>query len=183
MQFFISSTIFIMCNNQIFILYQKYITMSRNPDYIGNWMLPDDEEHFIARNIATNLSKLEYRLLSENGAGIFFMFVSNRQKEEDTEKISGIIIDNYKGLDATFEGVVGKGFVRFIKRYSKKNVIELGIDPQEIPYKGRIISPYKFRGIYHMKESKGNKKQWNGQFILIKYIDFILRRYTDFSTN
>lgn len=152
------------------------MNMNKSPDYIGDWMLIDDLKQKKGRVEARGCSSNEeYELLAASGIGHFLMFVDDRVRQLHTEKISGRIIDSplHGSIESTFEGELGTGFIRFIKRYPKELAAK-GFFVGEIIYEGKKVGEMEFRGEYYMKHIKNNlgiQENWGGQFVLMRYIN------------
>ncbi len=141
------------------------MSFRRKPDFIGNYMLPDDLEQQKIREEGARISKEKYEYLCREGCGTFFMFITTRKKRKGLEKIAGTIIDNWDGEEATFDGEINEDHIKFTKKY-----LNHGIKPhlsKEIPYEGKRMGMEGiFEGTYKMKE-EGGEGIWQGKFILL----------------
>jgi hypothetical protein len=132
--------------------------MKKKPDFMGNFMLLEDEEQQRIREKYAGITKEMYIERVRLGCGFFSMFIEEREKKGDLEIISGRITDNYG--EAIFTGELGKDFIKFVKRYYEG---DSGMDC-EIPYEAKLDNLSKiFLGKYFMREEK---ESWHGIFIL-----------------
>ncbi len=146
------------------------------PDYMGNYMLLDDEEQMKIKKIYAGWSELEYKTQAENGAGIFFILMKNRQTPgQIVQNISGVILDNFSSFKSTFKGFLSNDSISFTKEYSKEAIESTMVPEEGIAYKAKKISPYIFKGIYNMPADE-RAPAWNGKFILLKYPEAVLRK-------
>lgn len=135
--------------------------MEKEPDFIGNYMLPEDDEQQRIREKYGHVSKEVYIELAESGEGVFYMFIEDRKKEGNLEKISGKISDN--AGEAVFEGELGSDFIKFVKKYYEG--FSTGAPVHEIPYEAKFDPVSKrFSGKYIMN---GTVEQWQGIFTLM----------------
>lgn len=143
--------------------------MDKMPDYVGSWLVEGgDKEHIDALG-----GKDKYELISlVFNHGHFTFFIDERKHFNDLEEvISGKIYDALG--ESSFEGKLIRGAtkdsIEFFKRYDK-NVVDMGLTLDEIPYLGEGKFETGFFGNYFMKIAPGNRFEWKGKFLMKRYI-------------